>query len=373
MSDTPQAQFTQSADTTRINTTVSFTDQSVGLQAPACNTPPRNIWSIAPLAGWTIVGGTLGNDNGNPNNPGLWTDGATTLSVQFNVAGTYTISDRTGNSCGTHTLSRTICVEEPPVPSFTLTPLTGCAPLAPVNNNTSVFGINCLLRHLWTVNGIGSACGGPAWNFSSGTAASLQPQFVFSLPGTYTVQYQAINSCNVPPVQQIVTVNAPPQVQLNAVGGICAGQCVTPSAVVQNCGDPISTYAWTFPGGTPASSAAAVPGSICFNSAGNPTLSLTVTNACGNATANANLAVGTLPPLPVIASNSPVCAGQTLSLSATPVPGVSFQWTNPLGVVIGNSSSVTIPNITAADAGVYSVVAISAGCTGPAATVNVQV
>ncbi len=373
VSETPVAQFTQSTDTACVNTTVTFTDQSIGLTAPGCATPPRNIWSIAPLAGWTLASGTLGNDNGQPANPGLWTDGSTSIGVQFTAAGTYTITDRTGNSCGTHTLQRTVCVEEPPVPSFTLLPAVGCAPFQPVNANTSAFGQNCLLTHLWTVNGVASACGGPAWSFASGSATSQQPQFIFSEPGTYTVQYRAINSCNVAPVQQVITVNAPPQVSLNALSGICAGQCVNPSAVVQPCGAAISTYAWTFPGGAPASANTASPGQVCFANAGNSTVSLTVTNACGNATVNQNLAIGSAPPLPVVASNSPVCAGQTLSLSAALIPGATFQWTNPQGTVISNSPSVTINNVSAANAGVYSVVAISNGCTGPAATVNVQV
>lgn len=373
VSETPQAQFTLSTDTACVNTTVSATDASIGLQAPGCATPPRNIWTIAPAAGWTLVSGTMGSDNGNPANPNLWTDGSTTIGVQFNVPGTFTITDQTGNSCGNHTLSRTICVEQPPAPSFTLVPNTGCAPFQPTNTITSVFGQNCLLTHLWTVNGTASACGGPNWSFASGNTTSQQPQFLFSEPGTYTVQYRAINSCNAPPVQQVITVNAPPQVSMNPLSGICAGQCVNPSAVVQSCGDPINGYAWTFPGGTPASANTASPGQVCFNSAGSPTLSLTVTNACGNATANVNLAIGTAPAQPVVASNSPVCAGQTLSLSAAPIPGATFQWTNPQGTVISTSASVTINNVSAANAGTYSVVAVSGGCSGPAATVNVQV
>ena len=373
VSETPQAQFTASADTACVNSTVTFTDQSIGLQAPGCATAPRNIWSVTPAAGWVIASGTLGGDNGNPGNPGLWTDGSSSLGIQFTAAGTYTVTDRTGNSCGTHTLSRTICVEEPPAPSFTLTPAMGCAPLQPVNANTSAFGQNCLLTHAWTVNGVASPCGGPNWSFASGNAQSQQPQFLFSEPGTYTVQYRAINSCNVPPVQQVITVNAPPQVSLSPLSGICAGQCVTPSATIQACGDPNLTYSWTFPGGAPASSNSAAPGSVCFASAGSPTVSLTVGNACGTATANANLAVGSAPPQPVVASNSPICAGQTLSLSAAPIPGASFQWTNPQGTVISTQPSVTISNVSAANAGIYSVVAISGGCAGQPATVDVQV
>ncbi|MFZ1693528.1 MAG: PKD domain-containing protein [Flavobacteriales bacterium] len=373
MSETPVSQFSVNPnDTACINTNVVFTDQSIGLTAPGCATPPRNVWSVVPAAGWAVSTGTLGNMNGAPASPNLWTDGSTTLTLTFSAAGTYTITNTVGNSCDQATLSRTICIEEPPVPSFTL-PTPGCAPYQPVNTNTSTFGQNCLLTHLWTVNGVASPCGGPAWSFASGNATSQQPQFLFSEPGTYTVQYRAINSCNVPPVQQVITVNAPPQVSLNAIPGICAGQCVNPSATVQPCGSPITTYAWSFPGGSPANANTASPGQVCYANAGNSTVSLTVTNACGNATVNQNLAIGTAPPQPVVASNSPVCAGQTLSMSAALIPGATFQWTNPQGAVISNSPSVTINNVTAGNAGVYSVVAISNGCTGQAATVNVVV
>lgn len=365
------------SDTNCVNTTVTFTSTSVGneVMGNSCDITPALLWSITPAAGWS-AGGSLGNDNGfNGGNydPSSWSTGSTSLGVNFTLPGVYTITLISGNSCGGDTLSRTVCIEQPPVPSFTLLPAPLCAPYAPTNTNTSVFGQNCQISHQWTVNGVASACGGPAWNLTSGTLTSLQPQFAFTLPGTYTVQYQAINTCNVPPVQQVFSIASPPQVSINPLSGICATQCVNPSAAVQNCGSAITTYAWTFPGGSPNNSAAASPGAICFANAGNPTLSLTVSNACGSATSNANLAIGTLPPLPVIASNSPVCAGQILSLSATPIPGVTFQWSNPQGVVISNQPSLTLPNVTAGNAGVYSVVAISSGCTGPAATVNVQV
>ncbi|MEZ4738660.1 MAG: hypothetical protein R2818_04715 [Flavobacteriales bacterium] len=204
VSETPQAAMTVSPnDTTCVGSTLTFTDQSTGLTAPGCATPPRNIWSITPAAGWTVTGGALGNDNGNPGNPGLWTDGATALNVQFTAPGSYTITDRTGNSCGTSSISRTVCVEAPPVPAFTLSPSSGCAPFAPVNVNTTTSANSCLVTYEWTVSSVASSCGAaPAWNFSSGTSTSLQPQFLFTQPGTYTVQFRAINSCNVPPVSQ---------------------------------------------------------------------------------------------------------------------------------------------------------------------------
>lgn len=374
VSQTPQAQFTMNPQGTAcVNQTVSFTAQNLGQQAPAC-APPRHVWSITPAAGWTVVSGTLGNQNGQPGNPGLWTTGSNTLGVQFNTPGTYSITDLVGNTCGQDSQTQTICIEQPPVPAFTLTPTVGCAPLTSTTTNTSVSPNTCGTTYQWNVTSVASSCGsGPAWNFVGGTnASSFEPQFQFTQPGTYTVQLQATNSCGTFSVSQSVTVNAPPQVSVAPLSGICAGQCVNPSATVQPCGAPIDTYAWTFPGGAPANANTLSPGQVCFAAPGNPTISLTVTNACGSATANANLAIGTLPPVPVVSSNSPVCHGQTLSLSATPIPGVTFQWTGP-GGFSSNQPSVTIPNVTAANSGTYTVVAVSGGCQGPPATVNVVV
>lgn len=374
VSETPQAQFTVSpADTACINTTVTLTDLSLGLQAPQCQ-PPRRVWAIAPATGWTIASGTLGNTNGQPTNTNLWTNGSASLGVQFNTPGTYTLSVTTGNVCGISTLEQTICVEAPPVPAFTLDPAVGCAPLLSSTDNQSTDDNTCDVQFQWSASGTGNACStGAAWTFAGGTNAnSFEPQFQFTQPGNYTVQLQAINSCGTFTVTRPVTVNAPPQVSLAPLSGICAGQCVTPSATVQNCGAPIDTYAWTFPGGTPANANTASPGQVCFDNPGSPTVSLTVTNACGSATGNANLAVGTLPPVPVVSSNSPVCQGQTLSLSATPIPGVTYNWTGPNGFS-SNQSTATITNVTAANAGTYTVVAVSGGCAGPPATVQVQV
>jgi gliding motility-associated-like protein len=370
VSQTPEAVFTASHDTVCVNTTVTFTDQSVGLQAPACNTPPRNIWSITPATGWTVVSGTMGSDNGNPANPGLWTDGATNLGVQFNQPGTYTIIDRTGNSCGMHTLERTICVEAPPVPAFTLTPTTGCVPLNVSATNTTTSENSCHTTWQWTVSGTVSACA--TGGFSTQSSTAFQPSWTFDQPGSYTVQFRAINSCNVPPIQQTVTVNAPPQVDIAPLSGICATQCVSPTATVQDCGAAITNHAWAFSGGTPASANTAVPGQVCYPSPTTSTIGLTVTNACGSASDAITLSVGTLPATPEVTSNSPVCAGQPLSLGVTTAPGVSYTWNGPNGYT-ATGPTITLPNASSVHAGTWTVVAVSNGCEGPPASVEVDV
>lgn len=321
-----------------------------------------------------MTAGPLGSTNGNPANPTLWTNGAAALVLTFTTPGTYTITDLTGNSCGMSSIDRTICIEGPPQPAFTLSPNTGCAPFTSTVDNTSVSPNSCLTTYAWNVNTSGGSCGsGPAWNYTGGTnASSTEPQFQFTQAGNYAIQLQATNSCGTFQQTEVVTANAPPQVDVASLGGICATQCVDPSATVQDCGASITTYAWSFNGGTPNTASTLAPPQICYAIATSSLISLTVTNACGSATDVTTLAVGALPAAPVISTNSPVCAGQILSLSANTIPGLTYQWSGPNGFS-SNQPSVTIPAVTAANAGAYTVVAISNGCQGPASTVNVQV
>lgn len=371
ITDTPQASFTMSSDTACANSPISFTNTSLGVGGANCAQPLR-VWTITPATGWTASG--LGALNGS-NLPNQWTNGSNTISVQFTQPGSYCIMLTVGNTlCGIDDVQQCVCIEAPPQPAFTLTEDDGCAPFISTVDNTSTSPNSCRTVYAWNVGTSGGSCGsGPAWNYAGGTsAASVEPQFQFTQAGTYSITLEATNSCGTFDQVAVVNANAPPQVEVADLAGICATQCVDPSAVVQDCGSPVQSYSWSFTGGTPAVSNTLDPPQVCYAAPANSTISLTVTNACGSATDVTTLGVGSLPAQPVIASNSPVCAGQILTLSASSTPGVSFSWSGPNGFS-SNTSSVTIPGVSAASAGVYSVVAVSNGCSSPAATVNVQV
>jgi gliding motility-associated-like protein len=82
---------------------------------------------------------------------------------------------------------------------------------------------------------------------------------------------------------------------------ICAGECIT---VTNNSSSNSLTYAWTFPGGTPAVYNGQNPGPICFNTEGTYTVSLTVTNASGSNISNWTITVGEIPTLTVTLSDT---------------------------------------------------------------------
>ena len=86
----------------------------------------------------------------------------------------------------------------------------------------------------------------------------------------------------------------------------------------------------------------------------------TVTNAC------------TQPPAPAAGNNGPICAGQTLSLTASTVAGATYSWTGPNGFT-SSAQNPSIPNATAAAAGTYSVTATVSGCTSAAGTTTATI
>lgn len=374
ITDVPQASFSISPnDTACVGSQVTFSDTSLGLSGTNCGVAPQRVWSITPATGH-VVTGNMGGTNGS-SMPNQWSSGSSALGVRFTEPGPYCISLLVGNNmCGTDVVERCVCIEGPPVPDAVLAPAVGCVPLLSDAENLSNAPDACSVRYEWDASGTGDACGtGAAWEFAGGTgAASFEPRFRFTQPGNYSVRLRAINSCGTFTHTMPVVVGVPPQVSLAPLPGICAQDCVTPSATVQACGAPITGYAWVFPNGIPANADVAVPGQVCFDTPGGSTVSVTVSNACGSATANANLAVGTLPLAPVISSNSPVCQGQTLSLTAASSPGVSYVWSGP-GGFSSTQSSFTIDNVTAVHAGTYTVIAVSGGCSGPPSSVDVVV
>ncbi|HMN05858.1 MAG TPA: PKD domain-containing protein [Flavobacteriales bacterium] len=372
VSGMPVAQMNVPNDTVCVNTTVNVTDASQGAQAPAC-TNPKHVWSINPATGWS-AGGNMGSMNGQPANPGVWTNGAAVLPITFTAPGTYTVTSVVGNACGLDTLHQTICVEAPPTPAFSLSTTAGCSPLAVGTTNTTTDPASCSTRYNWQAVVNNAYCGSnAAAAFTGGTgAASFAPQFTLTGAGIYEITMQAINSCGTFPVSQTVDVGAPPQVMMDPLSSICAGQVATPTATFTPCGTPISSYSWNFSNGIPGNSSAQDPGVIAFPSAGSFSITVSAGSACGSGTDNTVLTVNPLPPAPQVNGAITLCVGEDLQLSATPIPGATFQWTGPGGFT-SNLPSPIIHDVTLAEQGVYSVSASIGGCNGPTSTINVTV
>ncbi len=64
-------------------------------------------------------------------------------------------------------------------------------------------------------------------------------------------------------------------------------------------------------------------------------------------------------------NNVPICLGNTLSLTASSIPGATYFWTGPNGFSSTLQNPTVSLNATSAMAGIYSVYTVSNGCTSP--------
>jgi gliding motility-associated-like protein len=132
-----------------------------------------------------------------------------------------------------------------------------------------------------------------------------------------------------------------------------------------------ATYSWTGPNSF--TSAVQNPSISPVTSASAGTYSVLISvMGCGSAAATITVAISPLPPAPVAGSNSPLCTGSTVSLTASTIAGTTYSWTGPNSFT-STTQNPTIPGATTVAAGVYSVSAVLAGCPGPAGTVTVAV
>ncbi|MEI9933747.1 MAG: PKD domain-containing protein [Ferruginibacter sp.] len=290
VSQKPVAAFSISPnDTVCINSSVvfnntnPFNDNNIN---GTCS-PGESVWQITPATGWTLKNGSLGNDL-NLINPVFWISGSTIIGISFDQIGTFTVKLKTGNStCGSDSITKTICVNQLPVANFSIDKNIGCAPLiVSTTNNPSptTCGNN---TYNWSVSYSSTTGCSPDtsdYTFTNGTDTnSVNPRFQFKNPGTYTIKLIATSpsgSCFSQPFTQTVTVKGKPNPVLTAPTSICVNQSINPSATA-SCYTNSATYAWMFGGGTPSSSNIQAPGTINYTTPGTYNISLDVINECG--------------------------------------------------------------------------------------------
>jgi PKD repeat protein len=153
-----------------------------------------------------------------------------------------------------------------------------------------------------------------------------------------------------------VVASTPPTPSFTtASASVCAGQSIAYTNT--STGSPTS-YSWTFPGGTPATSTSANP-TVTYATAGTYNVVLTATNGSGsNTTTMTNyVTVNALPSTPTITTggSTTFCSGGSVTLTST--AGTSYLWSN----------GATTQTITATTAGTYTVqVANASGCQSAA-------
>ena len=360
----PTADFT-------ITKTPSCTGQSVcfnntttaGSYGPSCSTLATYVWDFG--------------------------DGTAVSTIQspchaYTTPGTYTVTLSSTNPCGTTTVAKQVCITSPPSPAFTLSSPGGCIPLSTTATNTTNTFSSCETpTYLWSVTYAPAFCGTTAsWNFTAGSATSASPSFIFNNPGSYTITLAVTNACGTYKTSQTIDVKQPPTVSITPPTYPCGPITITPAATVASCGTATPTYAWTFAGGSPATSTALNPGPVNFSGVGSHAITLAVTNECGTTTATTSVTVTAAPDV-VVPGNQDLCGGTTagpFNFSST-VGTPFYSWTNS-NPAIGLTSSGTgnIPSFITTNSGTTPLVAtitvtpfVNANCKGAPVSFTVTV
>src|ERR1051326_8439167 len=148
---------------------------------------------------------------------------------------------------------------------------------------------------------------------------------------------------------------------------ICAGNCIT--FTDQSTGSP-TTWTWSFTGGSPSSSNAQNPGTVCYNTPGTYAVSLTVTNSNGSSTLTQNTYITVnAAPTANAGSNASICNGSSTTLNAS--GGTGYSWAPATGL---SSTTISNPLASPTTTTTYTVtVSNASGCTATASvTVTVN-
>lgn len=276
-----------------------------------------------------------------------------------------TINPATAAASGTYTLVYTEngCSSTPATYNATVNP----SPATPTATSNSPVCVNNTINLGTTA----TTTGAYAWTGPNGFTSSLQnpsiPNAGLSAGGTYSlwivengcssaVSTVTVNVVN-PPVTPDFTTNSP----------VCEGATLTLTGNTY----PFVTYLWSGPNGFTGTGQIVNINPVTAAAAGNYSLQIAAAGCTSTATVH-TVVVNPAPAAPVVTSNSPICAGASLNLTATGAGAGTYAWTGPNAFTSGTQNPVINP-ASAAAAGNYSATFIANGCSSAVATLTVVI
>ncbi|MBL0139107.1 MAG: PKD domain-containing protein [Bacteroidetes bacterium] len=201
------------------------------------------------------------------------------------------------------------------------------------------------------------SCPGAINASQSGTTPA---SFCFTSAGTYTVTLTVSNAIGSSSVSHPVSITMLPSPSVSFTASndvICSGTCIDFTNLSSG---TITTSSWTFQGGNPASSNLTNPNSICYQNAGDYSVTLTVSNgSCSASQTISNYISVVTPVIPTISVNGSVF---------TSSPAISYQWYTVQNGLISGATQNTFTGISGFD--YYVVTTDSNGCTAQSSTVS---
>lgn len=319
-----------------INTPVTFSNRSTIGNNSDCSLTMEWKW---------YVDGALVSTSETYTHPGFSTPGIHTIKL---------VANNDVGICTPTEDNRSICVQSPPKPAFTLGALApaNCAPFSLKPTNTSIIDANCNAQniYLWTVTG-GTV------EYENGTNANSEvPEFKFTTPGIYKISLSVNTaSCGmVTTPEQTVIVNTLPTALLSDDVTVCnltaydfnnttAGPTKTILTGTQE--TLANTYTWTVSGGdysfAPGTDLHSQYPKIEFKAYATYTVTVVHKNNCATVS---DTQIITFKPSPVInpGSYTPVCFNDVVSLHGEITGGIvnSSGWIGGTGSFSPNRSDL---------------------------------
>jgi hypothetical protein len=259
----------------------------------------------------------------------LWSNGATTQSIDVDASGAYSVTVSNANGCSASSAATTVTVNPTPAtPAITASgPTTFCA------------GGSVTL----------TASAGSSYLWSNGATTH---SIAVEASGAYSVTVADANGCSAGSASITVTVNANPATPTITASGpttFCAGGSVTLTASAG------SSYVW---------SNGATTESIAVTASGSYSVTISNANGCSASSAATSVTVNATPATPTITASGPTtfCAGGSVTLTAS--AGSSYVWSN----------GATAQSIVAGASGSFRVTVTDAnGCSAQSAVTTVTV
>lgn len=192
----------------------------------------------------------------------------------------------------------------------------------------------------------------------------LIPTVTTAKTGQYII-YTSHNACNISDTLDVL-INPDPSVTITNNNIVCPGTTFQLSATAL----AGSTFSWTGPGTFTSNIANPSWANAAYSDAGLYTVVASL-NGCSD-TADITMSVQITTATPVASSNSPVCEGFPLNLTAlSATPGVTYNWSGPSGYTSTQQNPTQTSNTN--HNGDFIVKATVNGCVSLPDTVHVQV
>lgn len=345
--------------------TVNVVVNQTPVTPTANNNGPACTGSSVNLTATTSTGGVTYAWTG-PNGFSSAQQNPTLNNVALADAGVYAVTATLG-SCTSAAGNTTLVINPTPVIASTgssnptnCASATGSITLNGLANNAT-YTLN------YTKNGTPA---GPVTVSSNGSGTITIVNLTAGIYDNITVTRNGCTSTAVGPIT-LSDPAAPATPTAGSNSPVCSGNTVTLNASTTTPG--VATYAWTGPNGFTSNTQN--PSIANATVAATGTYNVTVTiNSCTSASGAVAVTVNQTPVTPTAGSNSPVCTGNNVNLTAsTTTPGViSYAWTGPNGFTSATQNPV-VNSATLADAGTYSVTATLGSCTSAAGTTTVVI